>query len=178
MKEYLSNYKEVGLCCRKFSLDNINKIKEEFKGKKCVFISVGRSVEISKAIDVSSLDYYFIATEGIKLWGDNVKYLPIETDNTHEYLMSCDYVITKAGWGTLSEALIGKKKIGVLSRDGVKEDKNSIEILKKRKLAIEVSLNNFNLEEILSELENFTPNYNEYNYKNEYKEIAKEIIGG
>lgn len=175
MKTYLSNYKEVGMCCRQFSIENINKIKESTKGKKSIFISVGRSVEISKAIDVSSLDYYFIATEGIKLLGDNVKYLPIDTNNTHEYLMACDYVITKAGWGTLGEALIGHKKIGVLSRDNVKEDKNSINILKKRNLALEVSLNKFNLKEIIDSLENFIPNYSEYNYKNEYKEISNEI---
>lgn len=175
MKEYLTNYEEVGLCCRDYNLETIEKIKS-LNDKKKVFISVGRSVDLEKEIDVSSLDYYFIATKGIKLKGNNVKYLDIETKNTNEYLLACDYVITKAGWGTLSEALIGKKKIGVLKRDGVLEDRNSINILKKRKQALEISLENFDLKDILKKLEEFTPCYEKYDYNNEYKIISQKIV--
>lgn len=175
MKEYLTNYEEVGLCCRDFNLETIEKIKK-INNKKKVFISVGRSVDLENVIDVSSLDYYFIATKGINLKGNNVKYLDIETKNTHEYLIACDYVITKAGWGTLAECLIGKKKIGVLKRDKVPEDKNSIDILKKRNEALEISLENFDLKDILKKLEEFTPNYKEYFYTNEYKTIAEKIV--
>lgn len=175
MKEYLTNCEEIGLCCRKFNLKNVEKIKS-LNNKKKVFISVGRSVNLEETIDVSSLDYYFIATKGINLKGNNVKYLDIETKNTHEYLLACDYVITKAGWGTLAECLIGKKKIGVLKRDGVPEDKNSINILKRRNEVLEISLENFDLKNILRKLEEFTPNYEEYSYNNEYKSIAQKIV--
>ena len=175
MEIYLSDFEETSLVCREYNKVEINKIKSCCE-IPTVFLSVGRSVNLHNEIDVSSLDYYFIVTDGIKLNGDNVKYLPKTTKNTHEYLMACDYVITKAGFGTLAEALIGEKKIAVLSRDNVAEDRNSIKILKERNLALEVSYDNFNLKEILESLKKWVPNYKENKFNNSYKEISSKII--
>lgn len=172
MKEYLKNYEEVSLCSRDFNLEKVDKIKKKLS-KKVVYLSVGRSVSLNKEIDVSNLNYDFIVTDGIILKGDNVYYLDKETPNTQDYLMCSDLVITKAGWGTVSEALLGKKKIAVLSRDNIAEDRNTIRKLVGMGLAIEVSLD---LKKILQELDNFKPNYYKYNFKNSYKEIADKII--
>ncbi|MBX7392909.1 hypothetical protein K4H77_01000 [Clostridium chauvoei] len=175
MKSYIKEYEEVGVVCRDFNKEKINKIKSKYD-KPLVFISVGRSVSLNDNIDVSSLDYYFIATEGINLIGDNVKYLPKETKNTHEYLMACNYIITKAGFGTIAEALIGRSKIAVLSRDTVAEDRNTIKKLKERNLALEVSYENFDIEKILKRLEKFKPNYKENDFTNDYENIGNKII--
>lgn len=175
MKSYLNNFEEVSVVCRNYNKEEISKIKSSYK-KQAVFLSVGRSVNLHNVVDVSSLDYYFIVTDGIKLSGDNVKYLPKTTKNTHEYLMACDFIITKAGFGTLAEALIGKKKIAVLSRDSVAEDRNSIKILKERNLALEVNYKDFDLKEILESLEKWTPNYKENKFNNSYREIGNKII--
>lgn len=180
MKKYIKEYEEVSLCSRDFDLEQVDKIKNSFN-KKIVYISVGRSVDLKDEIDVSNLNYDFIVTDGIKLTGDNVHYLDKETPNTQDYLMSSDFVITKAGWGTVSEALLGRKKIAVLSRNNVAEDRNTIRKLKEIGLAIEVNYEeNFNLESILKDLEEFTPDFDKYNFKNNYKEIGdiiKNFIG-
>lgn len=176
MKSYVKNYEEISLCSRDFNFEKVDKIKDGFK-KKLVYISVGRSVELKDKIDVSNLDYTFVVTDGIKLKGHNVYYLGKETSNTQDYLMASDFVITKAGWGTISEALLGKKKIAVLSRKSVAEDRNTIKKLKDKGLAIEVNYNkNFNIKEILNELEKFKPEYDKHNLKNDFEVIGDKII--
>lgn len=129
MESYIKNYEEVSLCSREFALEKADKIKESFK-KPIVYISVGRSVDLRDEIDVSNFNYDFIVTDGIKLKGNNVYYLDKETSNTQDYIMASDLVITKAGWGIISEALLARKKIAVLSRENVAEDRNTINKLK------------------------------------------------
>lgn len=172
MKNYIENYEEVSLCSREFDLEKADKIKRNFK-RPIVYISVGRSVDLQKEIDVSNLEYDFIVTDGIKLKGQNVYYLPKETPNTQDYLMASDFVITKAGWGTVSEALLAKKKIALLTRDNVAEDRNTIFMLKDKKLAIEVD---FSLEDVLKRLEDFNPKFNRYDLKNDYKKIGDILL--
>lgn len=172
MKSYINNYEEVSLCSRDFDLEKADKIKGSFK-RPVVYISVGRSVDLEGEIEVSNLNYDFIVTDGIKLSGDNVHYLSKETSNTQDYLMASDFVITKAGWGTVSEALLGKKKIALLSRDNVAEDRNTIRKLVDRGLAIEVD---FDLEKILKELKEFNPCFDKYDFRNNYKEIGDKLI--
>lgn len=172
MKEYIKEYEEVSLCSRDFELVKVDKIKNRFK-RSIVYLSVGRSVDLQKEINVSNLEYDFIVTDGISLKGDNVYYLPKEIANTQDYLMASDFVITKAGWGTVSEALLAKKKIALLSRDNVAEDRNTICKLKNNELAIEVD---FNLEDILKKLEDFNPKFNRYYLKNDYKKIGDILL--
>ena len=172
MKEYFDNYEEVSLCSREFNLVKADRIKNTFK-RPIVYLSLGRSVNLIDEIDVSSLPYDFIVTDGIILKGLNVYYLDKETQNTHDYLLASDFIITKAGWGTISEALLARKKIALLSRDNVAEDRNTIKKLKDMGLAIEVD---FDLESILRNLEMFVPNFSKYNFKNSYKEIGDNLI--
>lgn len=176
MKDYIKNYEKVSLCSRDFKLEKADKIKKSFN-RPLVYLSVGRSVNLSDEIDVSDLNYDFIVTDGIKLKGQNVYYLPKETLNTQDYLMASDYVITKAGWGTVSEALLAKKKCAVLSRDNVAEDRNTIIKLKDMELAVEVSYEDgFNLKSILEELDMLHLDFNRYRLSNDYKSIGDKII--
>lgn len=171
MKDYIVNYEEVSLCSRDFELEKADKIKRKFK-RKIVYLSVGRSVQLNELLDTSGLNYDFIVTDGLNIKGDNVMYLSKETVNTQDYIMASDFIITKAGWGTVSEALLGKKKIAVLSRDKVAEDRNTIRKLVDNGLAIE---SNFDLEKILERLESFIPRYDKYDFKNDYKKIGDII---
>lgn len=172
MKEYIRGYKEISLCSREFNLEKVDEIKKKFN-RSIVYISVGRSVNLKDKIDVSNLNYDFIVTDGIELSGNNVYYLDKEISNTQDYLMASKFVITKAGWGTISEALLAKKKIAVLSREKVAEDRNTIKKLISMRLAIEVK---FDLEKILMDLEEFNPYYDKYDFRNDYKKIGNCLI--
>lgn len=175
MEKYLKNFEKVSFCCRNFNEDKVKAIKNSIK-KPIVFISVGRSVELNNIINVNNLNYHFFVTSGIRLKGSNVQYLPKEINNTQDYIKASDYVITKAGWGTLSEALLAEKKIAVFSRDTVAEDRNTIKKLLEMNLAIKINYNNFNVEKILHDLNNFEVQYNNRNFTNDYKKIADYII--
>lgn len=176
MKTYLKNFEEVGLCCRSFNEENIKEIKKEHT-KKIVFISVGRSVDLKNSINVENLDYDFVVTEGINLKGNNVTYLPRTIINTQDYLKASDYIITKAGWGTVAEVLCANKKCAVLSRDSIAEDRNTIEKLKVMNLAVEVKYeDNFDIENILKQLDELNANNKDYKFENQYKEIANKIV--
>ena len=67
------------------NIENIMNIKQEHK-KKIVFISVGQSVDLKDSINVENLNYDFIVTEGIKLEGNKVTYLPRKITNTQDYI--------------------------------------------------------------------------------------------
>lgn len=176
MKNYLKDFEEVGLCCRSFNEDKINKIKKEHE-KKIVFISVGQSVDLKDSINVENLNYDFIVTEGIKIEGNNVTYLPVETTNTQDYIKASDYIISKAGWGTIAEVLCANKKCAVLSRNSIAEDRNTIEKLKAMNLAVEVKYEeNFDIKNILKELDKLNSNNNDYKFENQYKDIANKIV--
>lgn len=137
MKNYLKNFEEVWLCCRDFNEENIKNIKKQHT-KKIVFISVGRYVELKESINVENLNYDFVVTEGMNLERKNVTYLPRSITNTQDYIKASDYIITKAGWGTVSEILCANKTCALLSRNYIAEDRNTIEKLKTMNLAIEV----------------------------------------
>ncbi|GAA0077124.1 arabinose kinase [Clostridium sp. CTA-5] len=176
MKSYLNNFEQVGLCCRSFNEESINNIKKEHT-KKIIFISVGRSVELKNSINVENLNYDFIVTEGINIVGSNVTYLPKEITNTQDYIKASDYVITKAGWGTVAEVLCANKRCAVLSRNSIAEDRKTIEKLKSMNLAVEVKYEeNFNIENILKDLNKLNINNKDYKFKNQYKDIANKIM--
>ncbi len=48
-------------------------------------------------------------------------------------------VITKAGWGTIAEGIIGHTNLVLIERPSAKEDSFNIEELKKRNLAISIN---------------------------------------
>lgn len=175
MIEKFNDFENVGLVCREFNNKNIIEIKNKYE-KEIVFVSVGRSVEIDRSIDVSKLDYQFIVTEGIKLVGDNVKYLSKEVNDTQDYIKASKYVITKAGWSTISECILSKSIFAVLSRDNVSEDREVIKKLDNKEIALKIDSTNLDFIKIISELEQFKPNYSENSLKNNYMEIGKKII--
>lgn len=176
MKSYLKNFEEVGLCSRDFNEDNIKNIKENHS-REMVFISVGRSVDLGRVINVEHLNYDFIVTEGTNFKGNNVTYLPIEVTNTQDYIKASDYIITKAGWGTIAEILCANKKCAVLSRDSIAEDRNTIKKLKLMNLAVEVNYEeDFDIENILKQLDDLNINSKDYRFENQYKDIANKIV--
>ena len=55
------------------------------------------------------------------------------------FVAAADYVITKAGWGTVAECLLAQKPMALFARDSVLEDRTTIRLLEQKKLAIKVT---------------------------------------
>ena len=176
MKDYFKQAKNVSVCARMFHEEEVQKIKKQFN-QPIVFVSVGRSVDLEEAIDVEHLNYQFIVTEGIQLVGNNVLYLPKEIENTQDYIKAADLVITKAGFGTIAEVMLAKKKCGVIERETVAEDREMIRQLVERGLALQVEYEEgLDMEQILSKLEGFEPSYRTYSFTNDGNKIANLLI--
>lgn len=140
MKNRYPRGMEVGFICRPFHAHMVEKIRQNYS-LPIVYVSVGGSNSgIDFEIDVRGMPYQFITTPGLKLIGDHVQFLPVETENTQDYIAAADYCITKAGWGTLAEEMIAGKKTALLERPDVPEDCYNIQELVYRKDAISVSV--------------------------------------
>ena len=140
MLAYLKNAErqETSVTARPFDKEAVAAIKSRHD-RKLVFVALGMSAQFRKAADVSGTPYDFYTTQGVPLAGDNVEVIPYTTVNTQDYIAAADYVITKAGWGTVSECLLAGKRMALFRRDGVLEDRTTIRLLEEKHLAASVT---------------------------------------
>ena len=130
--------KQIGFVARKFDSDRIAAIKAEYGPS--IFITCGKSADLDN-IQIDNYDGTIFATSGINITATGnatVVQLPVETFDTHNYLAASDTVIAKAGWGTISEALLSKRNLVLIEREGVLEDTENIEELKRRGVAVSI----------------------------------------
>ena len=130
--------KQTGFICRRFDPDRIAAIKSQYGPS--IFITCGKSADLNN-IQIDNYDGTIFTTSGINITATEnatVVQLPIETIDTHNYLAASDIVIAKAGWGTISEALLSKRNLVLIDREGVLEDTENIEELKRRGVAVSI----------------------------------------
>src|SRR5690606_35591930 len=103
-----------------------------------LFISCGKAVKIDH-VHIENYHGTVFTTSGITVTGsDQIIELATDTQDTHNYLAASDLVITKAGWGTISEAITSSRKLVLIERESVLEDTHNIEQLKENHLAISI----------------------------------------
>ena len=130
--------KQIGFLSRKFNPDRIAAIKEQYGPS--IFITCGKSASLVN-IQIDNYDGTIFTTSGINITATGnatVIQLPVETFDTHNYLAASDIVIAKAGWGTISEAVLSKRNLVLIEREGVLEDTENIEELKRRGVAVSI----------------------------------------
>ncbi|MTK10738.1 MAG: hypothetical protein F8N39_01050 [Clostridiaceae bacterium] len=159
IKDYIENPKYMGLCCRKFNDKNVQYIKKAHK-QPIVFVSVGRSVNLKDK---------------------NTYKLSIDALNTQDYIKAADCIITKAGWGTVAEAICARKPMLVIERNEIPEDRATLENLIKLDVALPIKhdeVNKDNIGKLLTKLKEKTLNYNSLPsiYNNSVDDIANDIL--
>ena len=130
--------KQTGFICRRFDSDRIAVIKAQYGPS--LFITCGKSASLVN-IQIDNYEGTIFATSGINITATGnatVVQLPVETFDTHNYLAASDIVIAKAGWGTISEAMLSKRNLVLIDREGVLEDSENIEELKRRGVAVSI----------------------------------------
>ena len=167
---------EVGFVARPFHEDKVREIKGQFGGRPIVFLSLGGSNSgLDFDIDVNLLPYTFISTEGMRLKGENVHFLPVNINNTQDYVAASDFCISKAGWSTISEMMLAGKPMALLERPDVSEDRMSIEKLLSRNAAIQITVDDLksmgNVLQVMKDTEWCCKKY-----KNGCVNIVKNII--
>jgi hypothetical protein len=139
----------VGFVSRAINYEIVEEIKRKFNPE--IFLTLGKSAAIYN-MRIRNLTKSIIITEGVEVSAStNTIKLPLSTLDTHNYIAASEYVITKAGWSTVSESLIGGSKLILLDRPSVYEDTFIINQLVKEELAISIEerqLNNLDFNAI------------------------------
>ena len=170
---------EVGFTCRNINLDKVEKIKQQYG--KSIMITCGKSANLN-TINIKNFKGTILTTSGIEITCEdecNVVNLPIDTLDTQNYIAASDMVITKAGWGTIAEGIIGHTNLVLIERPSAKEDSFNIEELKKRNLAISINeedLLDLDIEKLREKLKQEI-DYDKLNsYKNDAAKVAEIIL--
>lgn len=85
--------------------------------KKTIFIGFGKGYQNSTLLNLSSIDANFILASTS---GNVIANSPIQLkhgDNHYEYMAASDLIISKAGWGTINEAISANIPIYIIKRD-------------------------------------------------------------
>ena len=169
----------VGFVCREIDEVKVKEIK--LKYKECIFITCGKSANLS-SIDVKNFKGTIFTTSGIEInntEGARIVRLPLDIKDTQNYITASDIVITKAGWGTIAECVIGHSGMVLIKRPSAREDTFSIDNISQRNLGISISedeLHNIDVLEIKEQLEN-KANYNKLNtYNNDVDRVVNLIL--
>lgn len=170
---------DVGFVCREIDELRVSEIKSIYKDS--IFITCGKSANLS-SINVKNFRGTIFTTSGIEIVsneGANIVKLPIDIKDTQNYIAASDVVITKAGWGTIGECLIGHTPMVLIERNSAREDSFSIENIKKRKLGISIKEDMLGSIDILKIKENLRNNIDYKNlceYTNDVDKVFNLII--
>ena len=170
--------KQIGFICRRFDLDRIAAIKVQYGPS--IFITCGKSADLNN-IQIDNYEGTIFATSGINITATGnatVIELPIDTFDTHNYLAASGIVIAKAGWGTISEALLSKRNLVLIDRDGVLEDTENIEELKRRGVVVSIKesdLARIDMHEISDLIADNIIRENLDAYQDSLKDIIREL---
>ena len=144
-------------------------------------VTCGKSANLN-TINIKNFNGTIFTTSGIDITCEedcNVINLPIDILDTQNYIAASDMVITKAGWGTIAEGIIGHTNLVLIERPSAKEDSFNIEELKKRKLAISIKeedLLDLDIEKLREKLKQEI-DYDKLNsYENDAVKVAEIIL--
>ncbi len=118
----------------------VRKLREKLNptGKKqIIFIPLGMKIDIGDIAKFSIWNderYVFIVSHNMKIEHKNVHKIPENYTESQNYVATADCIISKAGWGTVSEAILQNKPLLIIDRKGMSEDQNTIRFLKDNKL--------------------------------------------
>lgn len=138
-KEYRWNCQKnnYSFFARKVDLKEVNRIKgrvNPIQDKKIIYFGLGMKID---NVDINSLslwdseDCVFIVSSNMNIKKENVFNIPHDYTESQNYIAASDLVISKAGWGTVSEAVVNQIPLLILNRKELKEDQNTIKYIKE-----------------------------------------------
>ena len=119
--------KEISLVSREITVDR------RAMRRKCgvsddellVYVGVGLSFGssyLSRMKNINKPNVKFLVSSNAELPFENVIRIPNNETETQNYISMCDLVVSKTGYGTVSEAVRAKIPMYLLKREGFKED--------------------------------------------------------
>lgn len=186
------NKKEISLVSREITLDRCDMRKRCSipDGELLVYAGVGKSFDSSflrsmKPIEAEATNVKFLASSNTELPFDNMIRIPNNETEAQNYIAMCDLVVSKTGYGTVSEGVRAKLPMLLFKRDGFKEDEligNKVEELGIGQFISEKSFLDGAWVNESNHLEIYTKGFNNLNdrFKNdgipEIVETIKEVM--
>ncbi|MHA1894622.1 MAG: hypothetical protein ACTSX4_08985 [Candidatus Helarchaeota archaeon] len=171
--------RKVNLVSRKIT-ENKNSINEKLNRSEkipLIFLSIGRSVSpsILKSFQILDKKYDYLVSY-LSIIADNVFQIPSSETESQNYINACDIIVSKCGYGTVSEGINSKIPIILFKRpiksskgEFISEDIAISSIIKKYRIGFEVEFENLNhdilneafqnREEMLKNFENLPERY-------------------
>ncbi|WP_144505663.1 glycosyltransferase [Bacillus mycoides] len=125
---------------RKVDLLEVSKIRRDLDPtgkKKIIFISLGMKIDIGDITELplwNNKDLLFVVSNNMNVHHQNVYKIPHNYTESQNYVATADCIISKAGWGTVGEAIVHGKPLVILERKGMNEDQNTISFLRHNQL--------------------------------------------
>lgn len=124
----------VGFVAREIDDEKVEKIKFEYG--RSIFVSCGKSASLSE-MNIDYPEGTIFYTQGIKIkTNGRAIQLPIDIKDTQNYIAASELVISKAGWGTIAEAMIAGTPMVLMKRPEVLEDTWIIQRLEEMEMCI------------------------------------------
>ena len=151
-----------------------------------VYVGVGKSFDpffMRSMKPVEAPNLKFLISSDAELPFENVIRIPNSETETQNYIAMCDLVVSKTGYGTVSEAVRAKIPMLLLKRDGFKEDEligNKAEELGIGRYISEESFLDGTWVNELNHLDIYTKGFNNLNsrFKNDGIPDIVEVIKG
>lgn len=125
---------------RRTSIGDIERIRETLNvknSKKLIFLGLGmkmQEIDLNQLPIWNSPDCIFLVSSNVCVSKENVYNIPNDYTETQNYIAACDLVISKPGWGIVSEAIMSRTPLLLVDRRTMEEDSNTIMWLKRENL--------------------------------------------
>ncbi len=105
-------------------------------GDKCiVYFGMGMKMDLAALSSIKLWDHEncaFIVSSNIQVLRPHVYQIPGHYTETQNMIAASDLVISKAGWGIISEAMVNNKPMVLLDRRQLNEDRHTLAFLEKQ----------------------------------------------
>ncbi|WP_297991032.1 hypothetical protein [Anoxybacillus sp.] len=132
--------KQFGFFARNVDENEVHRIRKLINptgDQFVVFFGLGMKIDIERLERLpiwDSPDCVFIVSSNVQVQGPNVFSIPKDYVESQHYIAAADLVISKPGWGIVSESVCAHKPLLILERQTMKEDQHTISFLKKHHL--------------------------------------------
>ncbi|WP_026692793.1 glycosyltransferase [Peribacillus kribbensis] len=136
----ISQEYEYGFISREiddWEVKRIRKAVNPINDHHIIFFGLGMKMnmqDLSKLKIWESPNCKFIVSSNTSIQRPNITKIPKDYIHSHNYIAAADLVITKAGWGTVGEAVAAHTPLLIIDRQTMREDHNTITFLKKHRL--------------------------------------------
>ncbi|TGA99968.1 hypothetical protein E4665_03190 [Sporolactobacillus shoreae] len=126
-----------GFFARGSQADEVKRIRAAVgasSGIRIVFFGLGMNMATK---DLAALNIWrspncvFLVSSNLDIEGENIFHIPDDYTESQNYIAASDLVITKPGWGIVSEAVSFRKALILIVRNEMQEDRNTVAFLRR-----------------------------------------------